>query len=146
MLHFYDDFSSIDLPKLPDGQYYIYVIENSPSGNIKIGRSSNIQQRFRSLSGSNGGGNHIVRACVTDATYLYTLERILHDHYDKMRISGTEWFDGSKLTFDEVVLFLNDLLISSSYERCNEIRKNCNERQKSSGYDIQRPKSSDDDE
>jgi len=42
------------VPILEDGQMYIYVMLNS-NGNIKIGKTTNIIQRLKSLSGSNGG-------------------------------------------------------------------------------------------
>ena len=50
-----------NVPVLDDGEIYIYIMLNYPQGNIKIGQTTNIQQRLQSLSGSNNGGNHIVK-------------------------------------------------------------------------------------
>ena len=56
----YNDIRMISLPKIEDIQYYIYAIENE-LGYVKIGISQDITQRVRSLSGSNTGGNKIIR-------------------------------------------------------------------------------------
>ena len=119
----FNTISEVDLPAIADGQLYIYVLENSPQGNIKIGRTSDIQQRLTSLSGSNSGGNHITKIAVSNVTYLYTLERIAHMHFQEHRIEGTEWFDGSKISFDEVVKYIDSLFDGEEYELCNETRK-----------------------
>lgn len=118
----FDDISKVNVPVLSDGQLYIYVLENSPQGNIKIGRSSNIQQRLRALSGSNSGGNHITRIAVSDATWLYTLEHLLHNHFSMYRIEGTEWFFGEDMTFDSVVEYIENLFVSDEYATCNRVR------------------------
>ena len=123
-MNIYKSISDVCEPAVSDGQLYIYVIENYPQGNIKIGKSSNVKRRFQSLSGSNGGGNRLVKFAVSPVTYLYSLEVTMHTHFHQFRIKGTEWFDGTKITFDEVVAYLDSLLSQSSYERCNEIRKN----------------------
>lgn len=137
-MNIYADMKQVTEEAVQDGQLYIYVLENYPQGNIKIGKSSNVKQRFKSLSGSNGGGNKIVRFAVSPVTYLYSLEKTAHCHFHRARISGTEWFSGEKLTFEEVVGFLDELFNSSSYEKANEIRKNFTLEQLSrkSGYTI----------
>lgn len=122
----YNDISDVDLPILED-QLYIYVLENSPQGNIKIGRTTNIKQRLHSLSGSNSGGNHISRIAVSKPTYLYSLETTAHTHYHRYRIDGTEWFDGKYVTFDEVVNYINSLFDQKGYNLCNETRRKFNE-------------------
>ena len=119
----FSDIKSVDVPVLSDGQLYIYVLENSPQGNIKIGRTSNLQQRLRALSGSNGGGNHIVKIAVSEPTYLYTLEHIAHSKFDKYRINGTEWFDGSHVGFVEAYSFVDELFSRDDYELCNRVRR-----------------------
>ena len=121
-MNIFDDISKVDVPVLADGQLYIYVLENYPQKNIKIGQSTNMQQRLRALSGSNSGGNYITKIAISDATYLYTLERIAHQHFHQYRINGTEWFDG--VTFQDVVAYLDSLFASSEYRLCNGVRKN----------------------
>lgn len=108
---------------LDDGQNYIYVLENYPSKNIKIGKTTNILQRYKSLSGSNGGGNCITKLYHSPATWVSTIEHVCHNHYHFARIPGTEWFDGSKVKFDEVVKYVDGLFYVKGYETCNNLRK-----------------------
>ena len=115
------------VPVLEDGQLYIYVMLNSPQGNIKIGRTTNIIQRLVSLSGSNGGSNKISKIYVSPPTYLYSIETTCHNHYHFARISGTEWFDGNKVDFMEVVNYVDGLFHSKGFEVCNELRKRIND-------------------
>lgn len=122
-MYVFSNINDVKLPVLEDGQYYIYVLLNHPQGNIKVGRTSNIQQRLQSLSGSNGGGNKIVKIAVSDSTYLYTLERIIHFHFRDSRISGTEWFTDDFLQFETVVSYVESLFSSREYILCNQIRK-----------------------
>lgn len=104
--------------------YYIYILEND-IGYIKIGITTNFDNRLKSLSGSNGGGHKIVNYYVSKETYLYTLERIMHNIYGKYRISGTEWFDfsNSNISFNDCVNKLKELMESPGYNRCNQTRK-----------------------
>lgn len=99
--------------------YNIYILEND-AGLIKIGITTNFENRKRSLSGSNGGGHKIVREYVSANTYLYTLERIMHNIFQDYRIEGSEWFEG--VTFEEVVSKLVELMSSEEYFKCNKIR------------------------
>lgn len=119
----YTSVSQVDLPALTDGRLYLYVIQNEPQGNIKIGRTTNIKQRLRSLSGSNTGGNQIVRIAVSTDTYLYTLERLTHEAFKKYRIDGTEWFHGEDLRFEDVCAYIDSLFTHKSYALCNSVRK-----------------------
>ena len=114
--------SQIQLPILESGQYYIYVLQNAPDNHIKIGRTHDLAQRLQSLSGSNGGGNHIVRCFYTEPTYLYSLEHLGHNHFHYARIPNTEWFAGDKVSLEEVVTYYDELLDSPSYEKANELR------------------------
>ena len=98
----------------------VYIIEND-GGYIKIGVSSDVETRLESLSGSNGGGHKIVRSWISPNTYLYSVERALHLHYDKNRIEGTEWF--KDLDFDEVCEFANEVFASKEHQKLNELRK-----------------------
>ena len=103
------------------GQLYIYVLENYPQKNIKIGRTTNPKQRFSSLSGSNNGGNVISRVAISPMTYLYTLESAFHSKFNRNRIKGTEYF--KDITFEEVVNEMNNIFESSNYKNSNENRK-----------------------
>ena len=102
------------------GVYHIYVLEND-AGLIKIGITTDFEQRKKSLSGSNGGGHKIVREYVSIETELYTLERIMHTHFAEFRKSGTEWFEG--ITFEEAVSYLVTLTSSDDFVRCNTVRE-----------------------
>ena len=115
------------IPVLEDGQIYIYVLLNSLN-NVKIGKTTNIQQRLQSLSGSNGGGSKIYAVYVSPPTYLYSIEGTCHNHYHFARIQGTEWFDGNKVDFKEVVEYVDSLFYTDSYKRCNELRKSLMEK------------------
>lgn len=110
------------IPPLNDGQTYIYVMLNT-CGKIKIGKSKNIQQRYRSLSGSNSQGNAIIKVYCSPPTFLHSLERVLQDMFSRSRISGTEWFSGPEVTFCCVTKALSELFTSPDYERCNELRR-----------------------
>ena len=110
------------IPVLDDGQLYIYVILNS-AGNVKIGKTTNVQQRLQSLSGSNGGGAKISAIYCSPSTWIQSIEDTCHNHYHFARINGTEWFDGNKVDFKEVVEYVDGLFHSKGYETCNELRR-----------------------
>lgn len=116
------------IPVLDDGQVYIYVLKNS-AGNIKIGKTTNLAQRVQSLSGSNGAGNKIVQWYCSPSTYLHNLEKICHDRFGYARLAG-EWFDGTKVIFNEVVEYVESLFANNDYVRCNELRKQVIEEKK----------------
>lgn len=118
-----------ELPVLDDGSYYIYVMLNSPQENIKIGITTNILQRLQSLSGSNSGGNKIVKLAVSDPTYCASAEKAFHNYYHRYRIPNTEWFDGNKISFEEVVEFIYEQFKLKSYEACNKLRKELYEKE-----------------
>lgn len=120
-MHIYKDLRDITEEKAPTGQLYIYVIENYPAMNIKIGRTTNPIQRFKSLSGSNNGGNIIKRVAVSPVTYLYTIEQNCHNHFYKNRINGTEYF--KDISFDMAVNYINKIFNGENYNRSNQIRK-----------------------
>lgn len=118
------------IPILDNNQIYIYVIENYSQGNIKIGKTTNIQQRIKALSGSNSGGNKIVKCYCSPATFIMSMENTCHIHYEKYRIKGTEWFSGEYLNFNEVVDYIDGLFHSKSYYTCNELRRQLSESSK----------------
>ena len=111
-----------NIPKIDDNQVYIYVMQNS-AGNIKIGKTKNIQQRLKTLSGSNCGGAEIISLYCSPATWLHSIEKTCHNYFNFARISG-EWFDGKKLDFKEVVKYVDSLFYTKSYEVCNKMREN----------------------
>lgn len=100
-------------------QYNIYVLEND-EGLIKIGITTDFEQRKRSLSGSNGAGHKIVREYVSIPTALYSLEHIMHDHFAGYRKPGSEWFEG--ITFESAVEYLVKLTSSDEFVKCNAVR------------------------
>jgi len=110
------------IPILEDGQIYIYVMLSS-NGNVKIGKTTNIIQRLKSLSGSNGGGSKITSLYCSPSTWIQSIEGTCHNHYDFARIPGTEWFDGNKVDFNEVVIYVDRLFYTKGYETCNELRR-----------------------
>ena len=109
-------------PVLEDGQIYIYVMLNS-IGNVKIGKTTNIQQRLVSLSGSNSGGSKIISLYCSPSTWMQSMETTCHNHYHFARIPDTEWFDGTKVDFKEVVEYVDGLFHMESFKTCNELRK-----------------------
>lgn len=109
------------VPVLDNEQIYIYVILNS-SGNVKIGKTTNIENRIRSLSGSNAAGERIISVYVSPATWIHSIEGTCHNHYHYARIGG-EWFDGCKVEFDEVVEYVDGLFRTDGYDRCNKLRR-----------------------
>ena len=117
------------MPILEDGQIYIYVILNS-IGNVKIGKTTNIMQRLQALSGSNGGGLKITKVYCSPSTWIQSIEETCHNHYHFARIHGTEWFDGNKVCFSEVVEYVNGLFHTDSFMRCNELRRSIAEKNK----------------
>ena len=110
------------IPVLDDGQIYIYVMLNSAK-NVKIGKTTDIVQRLKSLSGSNGGGSKITSLYCSPSTWMQSMEGTCHNHYHFARIQGTEWFDGTKVDFNEVVEYVDGLFHSKGFETCNELRK-----------------------
>lgn len=115
-----------DISKLEKPQVYIYIMRNSDD-KIKIGKTSNIYQRFLSLSGSNSQGNVITDVYCSPTTYVHNVETVMHQHYEKYRIKGTEWFKG--IDFYDVVHILDGIFNSSSYKRCNELRQKQEEKE-----------------
>lgn len=116
-----------DFPILEEPKLYIYVMLND-SGKVKIGKTKNIQQRYQSLCGSNGGGNKIIKLCCSPSTYLYSLENIMHDKFANYRIPNTEWFYDKKdpsgeILFEKVFEELRLLFSSAGYKTCNNLRK-----------------------
>ena len=110
-----------ELPILNDGSYYIYCILNS-AGNIKIGITTDIVQRLRFLSGSNSAGYKMTSLALSSPTYVSSAEKAFHNKYARYRLEG-EWFDGSKITFEEIVKEMTNQFNTQSYNVCNQIRK-----------------------
>lgn len=124
MMKIYNSKNIIELKELPildNGSYYIYCMLNS-AGNIKIGITTDIVQRLQSLSGSNAAGYKITTLALSSPTYVFSAEKAFHNKYTRYRLEG-EWFDGSKVTFDEIVDEMENQFNTESYKLCNEIRK-----------------------
>lgn len=123
-----------EYPVLQEPKLRIYVMLNSV-GKVKIGKTKDIYKRYKSLCGSNGQGNEIVSVLVSPPTYLYTIETIMHNKFNKYRIPNTEWFydktdpSGYKL-FDNAVEELKLLFSSTGYKRSNDLRKQVCEEKK----------------
>lgn len=122
-----------EFPVLEDGRIYIYIMLNN-ANKIKIGKTTNIQQRYQSLCGSNSQGNNIVKVCVSPSSYLHTIEMMMHNKFSKYRIPNTEWFydkeNTGELTFENVVKVLHTIFSSNEYKICNETRKQFIEKNK----------------
>lgn len=121
-----------EYPALEEPMVRIYIFLND-AGRIKIGQTKNILQRYNSLCGSNGGSFKIVKSYVSPGTYLYTLERIMHQKFSQYRIPGTEWFHmdddpTSEKLFSQAINELQLLFSSTTYKLCNETRRKNGER------------------
>lgn len=110
------------IPVLDNGQVYIYIMLNE-AGKLKVGQTTNIYQRYLALCGSNSQGIDIVRIFCSEPTYLFSLEQVMHNKFNKYRIKNTEWFYGEDLTFEHMVEVLDSLFSSAEYVKCNELRK-----------------------
>lgn len=113
---------SLDEFPILDKEIYVYVMLNDV-GKIKIGITKNIQQRYQSLCGSNSQGNQIIYVYCSPATYLFTIERVLHDKFSQYRIPNTEWFYGEDLTMRMVIDEIKTIFNASNYKKLNEMRK-----------------------
>ena len=126
------EISILEEPKLR-----IYIMLNS-EGKVKIGKTKDIYKRYLSLCGSNGQGNSINKVCCSPATFLFSLENIMHDKFDRYRIPNTEWFynkedlTGESL-FHNAVNELRLLFSSTGYKTCNKLRKSIYESSKGGG-------------
>lgn len=115
-----------DVKKLSPPMLYIYIM-NTESGKIKIGKTTNIARRYQSLSGSNSQGNPITSVYCSKATSLYTIERILHDRFNKYRLTDTEWFfdkddETRDRLFNRACNELENLFASKGYNLSNDLR------------------------
>ena len=123
-----------EYPILEEPMVYIYIFLNN-AGKVKIGKTKDIQQRYMSLCGSNSAGDKIIKVFISPSTYLYSIEKTMHNKFDKYRIPNTEWFydpsdcNGEKL-FNNVFNELKILFSSDSYKRCNNLRKLLNNHNK----------------
>ncbi len=113
----YKTIKEITEEPVTNGLNYIYVIQNAPQNFIKIGISSNPKQRFQSLSGSNSGGNKIIRIFISDATYISKIEKILHSEFERYRIPHTEWFEN--LEFERVIKVIQNIFNEPMYNEIN---------------------------
>lgn len=122
-MNIYTNISDIQEEYIPkeEKQYYIYVLENTPQQFIKVGITRDPKQRFTSLSGSNGGGNHLVKFAISPKTYLYVIEKTVLTHFGYDRIEDTEWINNT--TFQEAVSYIDSLFYNDHYHFTNLARK-----------------------
>lgn len=116
-----------NIPVLEEPQLRIYIFLNE-EGKIKIGKTKNIYQRYLSLCGSNSRGVELTECMTSPATYLYTLESLIHDKFTRYRIPNTEWFYNKEdptgiLLFEKACEELKLLFSSTDYKKCNELRR-----------------------
>lgn len=105
---------------------YVYVINNG--NNIKIGCTSNLYQRIKSLSNSNSGGNVILDIYYSPANAIYkTIERLMHEKFHKYNTTG-EWY--TDIDFITVCNYLDQLCTSESFARCDKERRLFNQKHK----------------
>lgn len=129
-----------ELSILEEPKLRIYIFLND-GGRVKIGKTKNIQQRYQSLCGSNGGSFKITKSLVSPSTYLYTLESIMHNKFNKYRIPNTEWFydkddPTGETLFTNAAEELKLLFSSVSYKKCNELRKQLYKTNRNKGGDV----------
>lgn len=77
-----------DIPVLEEPELRIYVMLNN-EGRVKIGKTKDIYKRYLSLCGSNSQGIEITTCLVSPSTYLYSIEIILHNKFNRYRIPNT---------------------------------------------------------
>ena len=116
-----------NFPVCPEPQCYIYLFLNN-AGKVKIGKTTDIYKRYLSLCGSNGQGIPINKCYISPMTFLFPMEKTMHNKFHSYRIPNTEWFyDESdptgEILFDNMVIYMELLFSSASYKKCNELRK-----------------------
>jgi predicted GIY-YIG superfamily endonuclease len=87
---------------------YVYLIQCEATGNTKIGRSKNPEERIKSLQTSNAGKLRIISKIVCNDGDAHLLEQRLHKEYKDKRLHG-EWF---KLTRDDIEIISKKKFIS----------------------------------
>lgn len=116
-----------DIEVLEEPMMYIYVM-NTETGKIKIGKTTNIKQRFNSLSGSNSQGNPITAVYCSKPTSLYTIERLMHDKFAKYRLGeNTEWFEDKNDTSHTKLFYqaceeLATIFAVPNFKKLNDLR------------------------
>lgn len=88
-----DDTSSRILSRTKiDSTYYLYLIEQSGTGYVKIGISNNVQKRLKSLqTGSPQTLNLLHSIGFPNKNTAQHIEQVLHKQYQDQQVSG-EWF------------------------------------------------------
>lgn len=110
-----------DISVLEEPELRIYVMLNN-EGRVKIGKTKDIYKRYLSLCGSNSQGIEIITCLVSPSTYLYSIEIILHNKFNRYRIPNTEWFydkedpSGERL-FQSACEELKALFSSTGYKK-----------------------------
>lgn len=98
---------------------YVYVIDNGI--NVKIGCTSNLYNRMKSLSNSNSGGNVIKEIYYSPSSPIYrTIEKLMHEKFSKYNSVG-EWY--KDISYKNVCNYLDALCNSPGFKRCSEERE-----------------------
>ena len=107
---------------------YMYQVIKEESIKNEIYDSSgkalikHIEDRLRSLTGSNSAGKTITKIAISEPTYLRTIETNAHNHFNPARIEG-EWFNGKIITFEDVIFYIDSIFNSDRYPILNSMRK-----------------------
>ena len=90
-----NNINSIDKDKMPDDyQDWVYILYNKLNNQCKIGRSTNLNNRIRSLRSASGIEYNLLLAINLETGWDYNseaIEEFLHNHYKDRRNIG-EWF------------------------------------------------------
>lgn len=108
------------LKKLKNGKAYNYILLFS-SGNIKIGLTTDIENRIQQLSNSNSGGYKLENYYISKPNYIAnTVEKYMHFLYKNNRVEG-EFFEN--LNFEDVCNTLENIMNSNDFKISNQVRK-----------------------
>ena len=103
---FYQNFfNNISEQKIEIGKDYVYLMVNTDTSLIKIGKSNNPRYRERTLHSQEPGIHLIALWCCGQE-----VEKQLHDKFSAKRIRG-EWFRLSIKDLTELEKFMNNLLL-----------------------------------
>jgi hypothetical protein len=82
-------------------KYYLYVIRDVLTNMHKIGITSKLQKRYKTLLSDRFSLTVEQAYELDDKNTCYLLEKRLHKHFEKYKNIG-EWFDLSHLSFEEI--------------------------------------------
>lgn len=92
---------------------YVYVLFNSKSKLVKIGKTKNPYNRFNTLTNQNGTN---MKYYLSPAMHIENIvEKVMHNRFDWYRKKG-EWFD---YDFDKIVNELEEICNSKDFQNRN---------------------------